>query len=360
MTRTAVVLFNLGGPDSLAAVKPFLFNLFNDRAIIAAPGPVRWFLARMISRRRAPAAREIYRQIGGSSPLLGLTRDQAAALEAKLNGGSEAGNGVFKTFIAMRYWHPFAAETVKAVRAWAPDRVVLLPLYPQFSTTTTASSVADWRRRAASMGLATPTRAVCCYPENTGLVAAYVELVTAGLAEARESAAGVPPPRVLFSAHGLPKKVIARGDPYQWQVERTVKAIVAGLGDKVVDWVVCYQSRVGPLEWIGPSIDEEIDRAGGDGVPVVVVPVAFVSEHSETLVELDIMYRDRAIEAGVPAYVRVPAVGVHEAFVAGLAEVVLRTLADENVDEWRADGIEHGSACAAEFGACPLGTVITR
>ena len=312
------MLFNLGGPDSLAAVRPFLFNLFNDSAIIGAPQPLRWCLARLISGRRAGFARGIYRKIGGASPLLEQTEAQARALEAALGENTRA-------FIAMRYWHPFAEATARAVKAFAPDEVVLLPLYPQFSTTTTGSSLDDWRRAAARVRLGVPTRVVGCYPTAPGLIAAQARLIDRAVGEAITETRRVP--RLLLSAHGLPKKIVARGDPYQWQVERTAAAIVEALaappyGRSDLDWTVCYQSRVGPLEWIGPPTDGEIRRAGAEGRALVVAPIAFVSEHSETLVELDIEYRKIAGETGVPAYARVPALGTAPEFIDQLAELV--------------------------------------
>ena len=320
MSKTAVVLFNLGGPDRPEAVRPFLFNLFNDPAIIGVPGPLRWLLAHLISRRRAPVAREIYAVLGGGSPLLPNTEAQARALEDSL-----AGDGETRVFIAMRYWHPRSDEAAAAVKAFGPERIVLLPLYPQFSTTTTGSSVKDWHRAAAAAGLDVPTTTVCCYPTEAGFVAEVAERVRTAVQEAGANGT----PRVLFSAHGLPKTVVAGGDPYQWQVEQTSAAVVAALDEPALDWVVCYQSRVGPLEWIGPSTDAEIERAGRDGVPVVVVPIAFVSEHSETLVELDVEYGHLAETSGVPAYVRVPTVAAGAAFIKGLAAVVRSALAGD-------------------------------
>jgi len=344
MSKTAVVLFNLGGPDGPEAVQPFLFNLFNDPAIIGLPQPMRWLLAKLISTRRAPVAREIYAQLGGGSPLLPNTEMQAQALEAALANGEKES---LRVFIAMRYWHPMSDETARAVAAYGPDRVVLLPLYPQYSTTTSASSIKDWSRAAERVGLTVPTTMVCCYPTEAGFVSEVAERVAKGIAQAAEAGR----PRVLFSAHGLPKKVIARGDPYQWQVEQSAAAVVARLGDLVsaeYDWVVCYQSRVGPLEWIGPSTDAEIERAGRDGVPLVVVPIAFVSEHSETLVELDIEYGKLAREQGVPLYVRVPTVDDGAAFVAGLAGLVRHALATDG-PRCSQDG---GWLCPAEWGGC--------
>jgi protoporphyrin/coproporphyrin ferrochelatase len=201
---------------------------------------------------------------------------------------------------------------VRSVERFAPDRIVLLPLYPQFSTATTASSFKAWNDAAR---FSVPTEAIQSYPTDPGFIAASVELVMQGLGEV-----GPQRRRLLFSAHGLPERVIKAGDPYQQQVEQTAKAIADTIG--VADWSVCYQSRVGPLKWIGPSTEEEIRRAGSDGMSVVLYPLSFVSEHSETLVELDIDYRHLAEQARVPRYVRVPTVGTHPLFIGGLARLV--------------------------------------
>ena len=343
MSRLAVVLFNLGGPDSLDAVEPFLRNLFRDPAIIRAPAPLRHLVARVIARRRGPKARDIYRTIGGRSPLRAETEAQAAALAGALDDLGEV-----EVAVAMRYWHPMSDAAARQVAAFRPDRIVLLPLYPQFSTTTTASSFAAWRAAAGAAGIAAPTRAICCYPRAEGLVEAHALLIEPLLAAASEAGA----PRLLFSAHGLPKSVVARGDPYQWQVEETARAVVARLGAEEFDWRVCYQSKVGPMAWLGPSTVEELDRAGRDRVPVVVVPIAFVSEHSETLVELDVTYRDRARAAGVPAYHRVPALGTHPAFIAALADLVRGA-----ANAAGGDGVESsegGRLCPAAHRCCPL------
>ena len=346
MSRVAVVLFNLGGPDSLDAVEPFLRNLFRDPAIIRAPGPLRRLLARVISRRRGPEAREIYRAIGGRSPLVPETEAQAAAL-----GQALADLGEVEVAIAMRYWHPMSDAAARRVAAFGPDRIVLLPLYPQFSTTTTASSLSAWRAAAASAGIDAPTQAVCCYPQAEGLVEAHAALIAPLL----DAAAEAGPPRLLFSAHGLPKSVVARGDPYQWQVEKTARTIVGRLGREGLDWTVCYQSKVGPMAWLDPSTVAEIDRAGRDRVPIVVAPIAFVSEHSETLVELDITYRDRAQAAGVPAYHRVPALGTQPAFIAALAGLVRGALGA--MGDGGSPGLDSGAGgrlCPAAHGGCPL------
>lgn len=348
MTKTAVVLFNLGGPDRPQSVRPFLFNLFSDPAIISLPALLRWPLAAAVAARRAPVARDIYAHLGGGSPLVANTQAQAESLEQAL-GGERAG---YRVFVAMRYWHPMSDATAAAVKAFAPDRIVLLPLYPQFSTTTTGSSLTAWRRAARRVGLAAPTGAVCCYPTAAGFIAALATRARQGLIKAAKR--GYDRPRVLFSAHGLPCRVLARGDPYRWQVERTAAAVAAHLGEAApapggLDWVVCYQSRVGPMEWIGPATDDEIRRAGAEGRALVVVPVAFVSEHSETLVELDIEYGKLAKEAGVPAYVRVPTVDAAESFIAALATLVREAQSG-------AGAVEPGageSRCPESLAACP-------
>jgi ferrochelatase len=335
------VLFNLGGPDGPAAVRPFLTNLFSDPAIIGLPNPLRWLLARRVAAKRTPVAQAIYEEMGGGSPIVANTEAQAQALEARLGAGS-------RVFIAMRYWHPMADAAAVAVKAWAPERIVLLPLYPQYSTTTTASSLIDWHRAARKAGLKAPTRFVCCYPDDAGFVAAVAEQAAPLVAEARgQNGAKL---RVLFSAHGLPKRVIARGDPYQWQVERTADAIAKRLELAAEDWIVCYQSRVGPLEWIGPSTDDEIARAGAAGAALVVVPVAFVSEHSETLVELDIEYAKLAKEAGAPVYLRAPTVDAAAAFIAGLARLVETAGASEAP----CVSGEGGRLCPDGWSRCPM------
>ena len=311
--KLAVVLFSMGGPDRLEAVQPFLFNLFNDPAIFRLPRFPRWLLAWLVSRRRTKAATEIYRHLGGRSPLLENSLAQAQALETALGGPERV-----RCFVAMRYWQPFADQVAGAVKAFDPDRIVLLPLYPQWSTTTSASSVADWQRAADKVGLAKPTRTLCCYPTDPGFIAALARMI----GPLYRAAANHGPARLLFSAHGLPSSIVAAGDPYQWQCERTAEALVRALGIPSLDWVGCYQSRVGPLKWIGPETSAEIVRAGREGVAVVVVPIAFVSEHSETLVELDVEYRALAERSGVSAYLRVPTVSVAPEFIAGLARLV--------------------------------------
>ena len=348
MARTAVVLFNLGGPDSLEAVEPFLSNLFSDPAIIRLPRLLRRWVAGRISRRRTPIVQAIYRQIGGKSPIVEQTMAQARALEEALSD-----LGKVRVFTAMRYWHPRSDVTALEVKGFAPDNVVLLPLYPQFSTTTTKSALIDWYGAAQGIDLVSPnvtSTALCCYATAEGLIEAQSELIAPLLSKA----AAHGPVRLLLSAHGLPERIIKSGDPYAWQVAETAARIVARLAVKELDWKLCYQSRVGRLKWIGPSTDDEIRRAGGDGVALVVAPIAFVSEHSETLVELDIEYRHLAESAGVPAYHRAPAVACHPAFISALADLTRQCLARAPKRDDSMFSLSNRRVCPAEHSGCPL------
>lgn len=332
--KTAVVLFNLGGPDSLKAVRPFLFNLFRDPAIITLPAIARYPLAALISTTRNKMAQANYAIMGGRSPLLPETEAQAAALEAELRGaGMDA-----RTFIAMSYWRPFIADTAKAVAAYAPDEIVLLPLYPQFSTTTTGSSLKAWGRAYRGPGR---SRTVGCYPTAHGLVEAYA-------AEIRKTwdAAGRPSNvRLLFSAHGLPQQVIDAGDPYQAQIEATAAAIAQRIPE-LGDWQVCFQSRVGRLKWIGPSTEDAIHGAAADGKGVLISPIAFVSEHVETLVELDVEYAELGRELGVAPYLRARTPGTGASFIGELGQAVRDSLEREGIQP-------HGPwLCPASYGKC--------
>jgi len=335
VSRIAVVLFNLGGPDSPAAVRPFLRNLFADPAIIAAPGIVRLPLAELISRTRAKLARENYAVMGGASPLNAETEAQATALTTRLAALRPADE--VKVFVAMRYWRPLTEEAVAAVSAFAPDEVVLTPLYPQFSTTTTGSSLAAWERVYCGSGR---MHGLCCYFDAAALIEAH-----AGLIRRTWETAGSPRRvRLLFSAHGLPERTSEAGDPYRWQVEQTCAGVAARLGEGW-DWRVCYQSRVGPLKWIGPQTTDEIAAAGAEGLGVVVDPIAFVSEHVETLVELDRDYAALAQRVGAAPYLRVPALRDDATFIDGLARLVVKALDLEGIHPG-------GAACGAGCGRC--------
>lgn len=325
--KLAVILFNLGGPDAPESIKPFLLNLFNDPAILRVPFFVRPLLARIIAWTRLKPATENYALLGGKSPLLELTVEQAGALEKTLPE--------FETrcFIAMRYWHPFSEPTAREVLDFAPDRIVLLPLYPHYSTTTTGSSFSAWRAASSKIGLVADVTSICCYFDDPDYAAATARLVQVAYDKARAELDPAIKLRVLFSAHGLPETIIKSGDPYQYQIQQSTKAVLAAwaangtMDPATLDWAICYQSRATPQKWIGPSTEVEIERAAHDKVALLVMPIAFVSEHSETLVELDVEYRLLAEQAGVPGYFRVPAQNADPAFIASLAGLVRRSLA---------------------------------
>lgn len=347
--RLAVVAFNLGGPDTPKAIQPFLFNLFNDPAIIDLPGIARTPLAWLISTTRAPKVRPTYEEMGGASPIRKNTQAQADALASKLadtlKGCYEATD--IKVFQSQRYWHPMAPEVARQVRDFNPTQIVLLPLYPQMSTTTTMSFHTVWQQAARKLKMDVPTTMVCCYPEDPGFVSAYAQLITPKLTEAKKYGK----PRVLFSAHGLPQKTVDdRGDPYPTQVAKTAAAIARLLGEPDLDWRVTFQSRVGPLEWVKPYTDKEIEHAGVDRIPLVIVPLAFTCEHLETLVELDVEFKEIADEAGVPYYGRVQTVDTHPDFVDGLAATVEYALNKESAEILPPP---QGIPCRSDEKACP-------
>ncbi len=340
--KVAVVLFNLGGPDSKATIQPFLFNFFMDKNIISLPAPLRFLLAKMISKKRSKReAGESYGELGDKSPLLENTNKQAKALENVLDGDEQE----FKTFVCMRYWHPMAPQIVREVQNWGADKIVLLPLYPQFSTTTTKSSLEVWNKALHQVGLDIPTSMVCCYHGNDGFVKASAANIRVKYTQAIKD--GHESPRVLFSAHGLPEKIIKNGDPYQWQCEQTAVAIAEELAIENIDWQICYQSRVGPMKWIGPSVDEALAKAVQDKKAVVIYPHAFTQEHVETLVELDIEYKEEAEKMGQKGYYRAQTVGTHSDFIDGLAGLVKEHLDKEGIMD---EGFE--SPCPSEFRQC--------
>ncbi|HCQ70799.1 MAG TPA: ferrochelatase [Rhodospirillaceae bacterium] len=337
--KIAVVVFNLGGPDAPEAVRPFLLNFFMDPNIIRLPVPFRCFIASMIANKRSKAeARESYDELGGSSPLLENSKQQAAALENYLNADKDNKNIEYKSFICMRYWHPMSAQVVREVRDWGADKVIFLPLYPQFSTTTTWSSLENWDKHAKEAGyLGVERSMICCYPFNQGFIEASAENIHAKYQEAVKN--GHDNIRVLFSAHGLPEDVIKDGDPYQWQCEQSAQKIATLIEEKygidLLEWRICYQSRVGPKKWIGPSTEEALEPAAHDGKSVLIYPHAFTQEHVETLVELDVEYKEEADKMGLEGYYRAETVGTHPSFIAGLGEMVKDHIGQQTI---QADG----------------------
>lgn len=309
--KIAVVLLNLGGPDSMSAVKRFLFNLFYDPNIIRLNNPFRWLIAKFISIRREKKAQGIYAKMGGKSTILPMTKNQADKLEEKLNKDQKNN---YKVFVSMRYWHPFADEVIKEIENFLPDEILLTPLYPQFSTTTTKSSVEEFGNLIKKSSLKnTDIKAVCCYFNNKNFIEAHVQLIREKVIDLKEKY------RILFSAHSLPEKIIEQGDPYKWQIEETCSKIIELLNIENLDYKICYQSKVGPLKWLSPSTEEEIKKAADDNIALIIVPIAFVSEHSETLVELDIEYSNLFKAHSNKPYIRIKALNDNDKFIEALA-----------------------------------------
>ncbi len=313
--KKAVILFNLGGPDKLENVEPFLFNLFNDPAILNLPSFLRYPLAKLISNRRAPVAKKIYEELGGSSPILKLTIEQSDALEKKLN--QNQGTNEYKCFVVMRCWNPRAEDVIQQVQLYKPNEIILMPLYPQYSAATSGSSIKEWKDVCKKNDYNIKTSTICCYPTDKNFINAHTKEIIKKIKNLKNF-------KLIFSAHGLPEKNIKKGDPYQWQVEQSVKKIVEKLNDENLDWILSYQSRVGPLKWIKPSTDDTIVKNSKIGKHIVLVPIAFVSEHSETLVELDIEYKKLAEDNGCKNYTRVPALGTNEDFMNALSELIIK------------------------------------
>jgi ferrochelatase len=334
--RKAVILFNLGGPDNLNAVQPFLFNLFNDPAIISLPSMFRYPLAKFISKRRAPVAKAIYAEMGGKSPILQETQQQASAIEKALKNE----NDEYKCFIVMRCWNPRAVDVIKKVKAFDPKQTILLPLYPQYSNATSGSSIKEWLDVCKKENLNLNPKIICCYPTEKNFILSYANLI-----KEKINLRKLYNITLIFSAHGLPENKIKKGDPYQWQVENTVKHLVTKLSIKNLNYILSYQSRVGPLKWIGPSTETIIKEEAKKKKIIIVVPVAFVSEHSETLVELDIEYKKLAVENGCKDYIRVPAVTANQDFINSLKSSIL--LAGDG------DFFTSSIRCPDKFKKCP-------
>jgi len=338
--KKAIILFNLGGPDKLENVESFLFNLFNDPAILNLPNFFRFPLAKLIANRRAPTAKKIYQELGGSSPILKLTKEQARALEKKLN--TEDTSSIHKCFIVMRCWHPRAENVVKEVINNKPDEIILMPLYPQYSAATSGSSIKEWKDICLKNNFNVRTSIVCCYPTDKYFIEAHKDEIFKKIKNLQGF-------KIIFSAHGLPEKNIKKGDPYQWQVEQTVNEIVRSLSIKDLDWTLSYQSRVGPLKWIGPSTEDVIVENSKLGKHIVLVPVAFVSEHSETLVELDIEYKELANKNGCKNYSRIPALGTNDNYIKAMSNLII----NKNNYSFNEELYPPKIKCPNQFKKCP-------
>lgn len=318
---TAVVLLQLGGPDSLQAVEPFLYNLFCDPDIIDLPLAFlfRKALARTISRSRAPKVMAYYKYMGGKSPILALTRRQARALEKALLGRCEA-----RVVIAMRYWHPMIEEVVLQLQREKIERVVLLPLFPQFSLSTTGSSIKEWRQVCARVGYAPELHVVEEYADHPAYVAAIVRNINIALRRVPSGERNKV--HLVFSAHGIPMKLVRSGDPYQSHIIRTCNAVV-NAGAFSLPHYLCYQSKVGPQKWLEPSLVQTIERLASERVShVLVVPLAFVTDHSETLWEINHEVRHQAVRQGIRYFDMSPALNASSLYIDALADLVTRAL----------------------------------
>ena len=319
--RIGVLLFNLGGPETLEDVRPFLFNLFADPDIIRLPWrflqkPLAW----MISTQRYKKSRGYYEKIGGGSPLRRITDEQARALESAL---AERHINA-RAYVAMRYWQPFTEEALEQIMRDEISHLIVLPLYPQFSVSSTGSSLNRMNALIREKGYRLPRiSVVCSYEDDEGYISALAATVAEKLAE-------FPDPdraHILFSAHSIPVSYVKQGDPYLEHTERTVELVMQRLG-KQRPYTLSFQSKVGPVEWLTPATDATVRRLAGEGVEqLLMVPVSFVSEHSETLYEMDLLYGDLAKEAGIKHYLRVPTMNCRTDFIGALASLVERALA---------------------------------
>jgi protoporphyrin/coproporphyrin ferrochelatase len=322
--RVAVIMFQLGGPDSQAAVEPFLYNLFCDPDIINFPGAflARKVLAKLISTTRSKVVGQHYAEIGGGSPISRLTGQQARALQETLRPHLNA-----RTIVAMRYWHPDTAEAVAALESEPYDELVLLPLYPHYSFATTRSSLREWDRQylpkfEAKSGSKPPVKLIDHFYDHPDYVAAVVERINSVLQE-------VPDPEnvyLVFSAHGLPMTLVEKGDPYPKHIEQTVQ-LVRQLGAWSNPHVLCYQSKVGPQKWLQPSLTGTIDRLAKSGVKrMLIIPIAFLTEHIETLHEINIEARAEAEHLGMKDFYLMPALNDSPLLIRALADLVLRAV----------------------------------
>ena len=349
-TQTAIILFNLGGPDDLASVEPFLVNLFRDREIIQLPGgaALQPWMARLIAKVRGPSVRDNYRRIGGGSPQLRITREQAAALEDRLNFGRDPDSG-FRVFIAMRYSRPSADDALEAIAAAGIRRVVTLTLFPHWSKATTGSSRNEFERVLASpkwTGSQFEITHIEQYADNP----LYLDAVATTVREAWNE---IPEQRraravLLFSAHGLPQRFIDEGDPYIDHIDATRFGVLERL-DLPNRQLLAFQSRTGPVTWIGPGTEEVLAELGEDGVTdVLVIPLSFVSDHIETLYEVDMLFADAARVAGITGYYRPAALNCHPLFIEALANLVIGSTTITSAETERPDRAEHTSVPAEE------------
>jgi ferrochelatase len=326
--RVGIVLFQLGGPDSLEAVEPFLMNLFLDPDIIPLGplGLLRWPIAKLISSRRSKPVADRYAEIGRRSPIATLTERQRRRLVEAVSPYIDP-----VAAVAMRYWHPSTSEALAALRASGPlDEIVLLPLYPHYSYATTLSSLKEWRRVYGQPSGAPPERTIDHFYDHPLYIQALVQRIGSMLRQFADGSRI----HLVFSAHSLPMSLVEKGDPYPKQIETTVRLVCELGAREFTGWpnthLLCYQSRVGPAKWLQPALTETLERLGHEGVKeMLVVPISFVTEHIETLHEINIEAREEAEKVGVEKFRMMPAVGDSPLFIAALKELVLRAVGIE-------------------------------
>lgn len=311
---TALILLNMGGPDSLSAVEPFLYNLFSDRELIQLPAGalLQKPFAKIISYFRAKKVVENYRLIGGRSPLLEWTQKQAAGVAQRLGS-------CFKPYVIMRYWHPRAEEVLAEIKTTGIETAVVVSMYPHYTGATTGSSVNDFKRAVAKIFPELEYQLIEEWYDWPGYLDSLANRVNEGLNTFHDLMRD--DVQILFSAHALPQKFIDRGDPYKQQVETTVQKVMQRVGH--YDWSIAYQSRSGPVKWMEPGTEETIRQLADSGHrALLMVPVSFVSDHIETLEEIDVEYRDLAITHGIVNFYRAPSLNDHDDFLAAMADLV--------------------------------------
>jgi ferrochelatase len=309
--KTAVLLLQMGGPDALDSVEPFLQNLFSDRDIIRiGPAFLQPLIARFIARRRAPKVEAYYGKIGGKSPIRELTEAQAAALEEKLGGG-------YRCFVAMRYWRPSTIEALAAIKKEGISRIIALSLYPHYSRATTGSSINELKRVMAEAARGVSLSCIDRFYDHPLYIGALAERIEAGLAAFPDRGAV----ELVFSAHSLPQSFIDQGDPYLAHIEETVRLVMERLGE--VDHHLAFQSRAGPVKWLEPSTEEMVKHLAAHGCKnLLMVPLSFVSDHIETLYEIDIQYAEEAKTLGIENFRRSPSLNDAPLFIECLADLV--------------------------------------
>ncbi len=308
--RTGVVMLNMGGPDTLDDVRPFLFNLFCDREIIRlGPTILQKPLAWLIARRRAPKSKANYAKIGGGSPLKAITLRQAAALQQVLSA-----DGGYLVTVAMRYWRPTADEAIRTLLRQGIDRVILLPLYPHYSKATSGSSIRDMRLHLEKLAPNLPVTVIPHWPSQPSYILALADNIQKGLATCSS-----PETTIVYSAHSLPVSFIQEGDPYVDHIQATIKAVEKIIGRR---GRLCYQSRSGPVEWLSPSTQEMLEQLAAEGCrSILMAPISFVSDHIETLYEIDILFKEQARRLGMELHA-CEALNTHPVFIQALRELV--------------------------------------